>query len=92
MKAATYEEAFGRVEDLTVRIRYLEDQMAELMERMLAQESWWGAIKVLDQREAVVRAQHVLLNEWNDAMNDLIGFLEPADHEWAYRRFHPSMR
>ncbi|GCE28758.1 hypothetical protein KDA_42420 [Dictyobacter alpinus] len=91
MRATTYEEALRRVEDLTVRIRYLEDQMNELLERMLAQNSWFRVIKILNQRQAVVSAQHVLLNEWNQAMNELVGFLEFPERERMYARFRPGV-
>ncbi|GLV60459.1 hypothetical protein KDH_72780 [Dictyobacter sp. S3.2.2.5] len=87
-EAATYEEAQARVEELTQRIRELDAIMEQKIDQMLDQESLWGTWAVLNRREALVREQQKLINQWNAAINDLLRFLPGSAPE---RYIRPSV-
>ena len=75
-EAATYQEAIMRIEDLTQRICELDALMEQKIDQILDEEvSLSGAWAILNRREALVREQHKLIDQWDDAINDLLRFL-----------------
>ncbi|WP_126598055.1 hypothetical protein [Dictyobacter aurantiacus] len=87
-EAATYKEAQARIEELTQRIRELDAMMEQKTDQVLDQESLGGTWAVLNRREALVREQQKLLNQWDVAVNDLLRFLPGSAPE---RYIRPSM-
>ncbi|GHO89266.1 hypothetical protein KSZ_72720 [Dictyobacter formicarum] len=88
-QAATYQEAIARVEDLTQRICELDTLMEQKINQMLDEEvDLIGTWTILNRREALVREQHKLMDQWDDAINDLLRFLPSYVPE---RHGRPSM-
>ena len=78
------------VQDLTERIRDIDDQIQYLDTQALYQDTLFQFYVVLHREKALSKEQHVLLDQWNAAMNELMNAIITSAAGSEYNQFSPG--